>query len=282
MTIAIVQYSVQSAPADAVVRGLDALKRAAASGARLVVFPELSFTTFYPQYPADKEVADLAEPIDGPTVSAFQRAARDLGVVVVINIFERAGDHTYDSSPVIDADGSLLGVTRMVHITDYDCFHEKGYYHPGDMLAPVYQTAVGALGVAICYDRHYPEYMRSLALGGADLVVIPQAGVTGEWPDGMYENEIRVASFQNGYFCAMANRVGKEGRLDFCGGSVITDPWGKIVAQAAFGEEEILVSDLELGLCDMSPARKLFLRDRRPEVYEEGALRLARPPGSPG
>ena len=82
----------------------------------------------------------------------------------------------YDASPVIDGDGTILGVTRMVHITEYEHFHEQGYYAPGDTGAPVYDTWVGMLGVAICYDRHYPEYMRSLALDGAELVFVPQAG----------------------------------------------------------------------------------------------------------
>ena len=163
---------------------------------------------------------------------------------------------------------------QLTHITDYDCFFERGYYHPGDRLAPVFQTTAGRIGVAICYDRHYPEYMRSLALQGAELVVIPQAGVSDEWPDGMYEGEIRVASFQNGYFCAMANRVGRENQLNFSGGSVVSDPWGRIVAQAPFNEEAILYADIELEICETSPARKLFLRDRRPELYEGGAVKL--------
>ena len=109
-----------------------------------------------------------------PTRSAAR--ARELGVVVVLNLYERDGERGFDCSPVIDADGSLLGRTRMIHITDYPCFHEQGYYTPGDTGAPVYRTQAGAIGVAICYDRHYPEYMRALALGGADLVVVPQAG----------------------------------------------------------------------------------------------------------
>ncbi|MFV1980571.1 MAG: carbon-nitrogen hydrolase family protein, partial [Rhodothermia bacterium] len=201
-------------------------------------------------------------------------AAAGTDTVVILNLYERDGDKTFDSSPVIDSDGSLLGVTRMTHITDYDCFFERGYYHPGDNLAPVFQTSAGRIGVAICYDRHYPEYMRSLALQGAELVVIPQAGVSDEWPDGMYEGEIRVASFQNGYFCAMANRVGRENRLNFSGGSVVSDPWGRIVAQAPFNEEAILYADVDLEICATSPARKLFLRDRRPEIYEGGAVRL--------
>ncbi len=102
----------------------------------------------------------------------------------MINLYERDGQHTYDSSPVIDADGTLLGVTRMIHITEYPCFHEQGYYTPGDKGAPVYKTKAGAIGVSICYDRHFPEYMRALAVDGADLVIVPQAGAVDEWPEG--------------------------------------------------------------------------------------------------
>ena len=98
---------------------------------------------------------------------------------------------------MIDADGQLLGVTRMIHITEYDCFHEQGYYQPGNLGAPVYETRFGRIGVAICYDRHYPEYMRALAIGGAEVVVVPQAGALGEWPGGLYEAELQVAAFQN-------------------------------------------------------------------------------------
>ena len=145
----------------------------------------------------------------------------------MINLYEREGQHTYDSSPVIDADGTLLGVTRMIHITEYPCFHEQGYYTPGDKGAPVYKTKAGNIGVAICYDRHFPEYMRALAVGGADLVIVPQAGAVDEWPEGLYEAEMRVAAFQNGYFTALCNRVGKEDCLDFAGESFVCGPDGR-------------------------------------------------------
>ena len=94
-------------------------------------------------------------------------------MVVVINLFELEDGKTYDSSPVIDADGTLLGTTQMVHVADYECFYEKSYYAEGDHGAPVYDTAVGKIGVAICYDRHYPEFMRALGVNGAEVVVIP-------------------------------------------------------------------------------------------------------------
>jgi N-carbamoylputrescine amidase len=234
-----------------------------------VCYAELAFEPFWPQWKAEGEVSEKAETVPGPTVEAFQARARELGVVTLINLFERDGDLTYDCSPVIDADGSLLGRTRMVHITDYACFHEQGYYAPGDRGAPVYETRAGRVGIAICYDRHYPEYMRALALGGAELVVVPQAGAVGEWPEGLYEAEMRVASFQNGYFTALCNRVGKEERLDFAGESFVCDPAGRVVARSPQGEDHLLFADLDLAEVERSHARRLFLRDRRAELYPE-------------
>src|SRR5690606_22256492 len=206
MQIALVQQHASADKAGNVSRGIAALERAAREGASVVAYAELAFERFHPQRPASGDPLTLAEPLPGPTTDQFARKARELGVVVVLNLYERDGDRAYDSSPVIDADGSLLGVTRMIHITDYPCFHEQGYYTPGDKGAPVYRTRAGNIGVAICYDRHYPEYMRALALGGADLVIVPQAGAVGEWPDGLYEAEMQVAAFQNGYFVALCNR----------------------------------------------------------------------------
>ncbi len=275
MTIALIQQQPTANLDESVARGLEALERAAGAGADLVVYPELSFTPFWPQRRAEGDVLARAEPIPGPTTEAFQEAAARLGVVVVINLFERDGDRAFDTSPVIDADGRLLGRTRMMHITDYDGFHELGYYAPGDTGAPVYDTAAGRIGVAICYDRHYPEYLRALALQGAELVVVPQAGAQGEWPEGLFEAELRVGGFQNGYFMALANRVGEEEVLTFDGGSFVTDPQGQLVAQAPRGEEAILYATLDLDDCQHAPARKLFLKDRRPEVYADGAVAVS-------
>ena len=134
---------------------------------------------------------------------------------------------------------------------------------------PVFDTALGAVGVSICYDRHYPEYMRALALAGAQMVFVPQAGAVGEWPEGLYEAEMRVAAFQNGYFTALCNRVGPEPKLTFSGESFVCDPSGEVIARAGLGTEEILLCDVDLGKVEDSHARRLFLRDRRPELYNE-------------
>jgi N-carbamoylputrescine amidase len=269
MKIALVQQTASMDRSENVEKGLAAARRAAAEGARLICYSELAFDRFYPVVPASGDVTELAEPVPGPTTEAFARVASEERVVIVLNVFERDDKRTFDTSPVIDADGRLLGRTRMVHITDYPCFHEQGYYAPGDLGAPVYDTAAGKIGVAICYDRHYPEYMRALALAGADLVVVPQAGAVGEWPDGLYEAEMQVAAFQNGYFVALCNRVGDEDPLVFAGESFVCDPAGRVVARAGRGTEEVLMCDVNLDDVRRSHARKLFMRDRRPELYGE-------------
>lgn len=267
MKIALIQQRASRDKQANIARGLASLETAARNGAALACFAELAFEWFHPQRPASGDVQSLAESLDGPLVRAFRDKARQLGIVVVLNLFERDGDATFDSSPVIDADGSLLGATRMVHITEYACFHEQGYYAPGDTGAPVYRTRAGNLGVAICYDRHFPEYMRALALAGADLVVVPQAGAIGEWPDGLYEAEMRVAAFQNGYFVALCNRVGREDCLDFAGESFACGPDGAVIARAGRGTEEILYAEIDLATAAGSHARQLFLKHRRPDLY---------------
>lgn len=267
MRIALIQQHATRGKAANIARGLASLEEAARAGAEVVAFAELAFEWFHPQRPAGADPLSLAEPIDGPIVTAFQKKARELGVVLVLNFYERDGDCAYDSSPVIDADGSLLGVTRMIHITDFPCFHEQGYYTPGNTGAPVYRTRAGRIGVAICYDRHFPEYMRALALGGADVVVVPQAGTADEWPEGLYEGELRVAALHNGYFVALCNRVGHEDCVDFAGESFVCGPNGDMLARAPRGEDHVLHADLRLSACDESHARRLFLRHRRPELY---------------
>lgn len=249
-------------------RALEAMGRAADRGADLAVFPELAVDRFFPRKERWEGAADLAERVPGPTTRRVAERAAELSLVTVFNLYEEdERGRRFDASPVLDADGSLLGVTRMVHITDYQGFHERRYYDPGDRGAPVYETAAGRVGVAICYDRHYPEYMRALGVAGAEIVAVPQAGVVGEWPEGLYEAELRVAAFQNGYWAALCNRVGAEGDMTFAGESFVVDPEGRVVARAEKLVDDLLVVDVEPGRCAGSTARRLFWRDRRPELY---------------
>ncbi len=266
MKLALVQQKASQDLPGNLERGLSALERAAQEGADLVVFPELAFLPFFPQWPECPAAFDWAETVPGPTTDRFCKRAADLGVNVVINLFEREGDRCYDSSPVIAWDGSIVAVARMVHIIEAPCFHEQAYYTPGDRGAVTVDLNGVRLGVAICYDRHYPEYMRSLGKQDAQLVVVPQAGSVGEWPEGVFEAELQIAGFQNGYFTALANRVGEEPCLTFAGESFVTDPLGRVIARAPLLEEHILYADVDFGLLNEAPARKHFLKDRRPEV----------------
>ncbi len=272
MRIALVQQHAGGDPAGNRARGESAFLEAVQSGANLIAFAELAFTRFYPQAPATAASPTLAETIPGPTTDLFSALARRTGTVVVLNLFERDGDRTYDSSPVIDADGTILGVTRMVHIMEGPGFHERGYYTPGDREGFVFSTAAGRVGVAICYDRHFPEYMRGLRLAGADLVIVPQAGTVGEWTEGIFEAELQVSAFQNGYYAALVNRVGREEGLEFAGESFVTDPDGRVIARAPRGRDHILYADCNFAKNTASHAARHFLEDRRPLVYEAMGL----------
>ena len=269
MKIALIQQACSEDKSKNLTIGLSNARKAAENGANIICFAELAFEPFYPQYQKPDQPEKKAESIPGPITDAFAEIAREYGVVIVLNLYEKDSSNLYDSSPVISTDGSILGITRMVHITDYACFYEQDYYTPGNTGAPVYDTPFGRLGVAICYDRHYPEYMRALAVAGAEIVFIPQAGSLGEWPEGLYEAEVRTAAFQNGYFTALCNRVGEEPKLTFAGESFVCNPEGEVIAKAGTGTEEILYSDIDIEAIKNSHAKRLFLRDRRPELYKD-------------
>jgi beta-ureidopropionase len=272
MKIALVQQHATHDRGDNVRRATKAFLEAAQAGAGLVAFAELAFLRFLPQYPATAETLALAEPIPGPTTDAFSKLAREHGVVTVLNLFEKDGEKTYDSSPVIDSDGGILGVVRMVHIMDGPGFHERGFYTPGEKDRFVFKTGIGKVGVAICYDRHFPEYMRGLALRGAEIVVVPQAGAVGEWTPGLFEGELQVAAFQNGYFAALVNRVGREEVNHFAGESFVVDPDGRMIARAPQDEDFVLYAECELGRIPRSFAKRRFLQDRRPGFYKTAGL----------
>jgi N-carbamoylputrescine amidase len=243
------------------------MEEAKQQGAEVVVFPELSFLPFFPAEPADPQYFDWAEPIPGPTVERFQAAAKRLELVTVINLYEQAGPGKYyDTSPVIDADGTLLGSTRMAHIAEEPGFHEKFYYTPGNTLPYVYDTQAGRLAVAICYDRHYPELMRALAVLGAELILIPTACLLEEEFD-MYEVECRAASFSSQMFTAFCNRTGREKGRVFGGQSFFTGPDGSVLARAG-QKEQVLVADCDPAQIDEVRRHRHYMRDRRPELYE--------------
>ena len=269
MKIALIQQKDSSDKDANIEKGITNIKAAVKNGANIICFAELAFSPFYPQKISKGNNLSLAETIPGPITDIFTKLAKELGVVIILNLYEKEGKNTYDSSPVINSDGRILGITRMIHITDYPCFHEKGYYSPGNKAVSVYETKFGKIGVAICYDRHFPEYMRALALKGAEVVFVPQAGAVNEWPESLYEAEMRVAAFQNGYFIALCNRVGEEECLTFAGESFVCDPEGNVIAKANEGTEEILYCGIDLAQIKKSHAKNLFLKDRRPELYSD-------------
>jgi N-carbamoylputrescine amidase len=253
-------------------KGLEWMARAADEGAELIVFPELAFDFFFPQIRADASYFDWSEPIPGPTTRHFQEAAARHGLVTVINVFERAAPgRYYDSSPVIDADGTLVGVSRMLHICEEPGYNEKYYYWPGDTGWPVHETRAGKVGVAICYDRHYPEHFRALAVGGAELVVVPTATSMSEQAfKDVWELEIQASAVANQIFVAVANRVGMDEELHFFGESFVAGPGGAVLSRAVADEEALLVTDIDLDQIEAVRRHVPFLRDMRYDLYGPG------------
>ena len=269
MKIALIQQKAGPDKYKNLEKGIASVDKATREGAQMAIFAELAFEPFYPQHPAGIEKIKLAESLEGYIVSKLRVLAAKNKMVIIPNFFEKEDSLTFDTSPVIDVDGKILGKTQMNHIPDYEYFHERTYYSPGKQGATIFSTAYGKIGVAICYDRHFPEYMRALGVAGAELVVTPQAGALGEWTDGLYEAEMQIAAFQNGYFTALCNRVGVEGNLHFSGASFVCGPDGRLLAQAGTGTEEILYCDIDLNEVKDSHAKKLFFQDRRPELYSQ-------------
>ncbi|MFC1730330.1 nitrilase-related carbon-nitrogen hydrolase [candidate division KSB1 bacterium] len=247
------------------------MRKAADEGAQIICFPEMSFMRFFPQYRCDKKFFEYAEQIPGPTVERFQNLARELHVITIINIFEKEGrGEYYNTSPVINSDGEILGKSQMLHIAEEPLFNEKYYYKPGKTGFPVFRTKHGTIGVAICYDRHYPEQMRALVIQGADILFTPQAGIKGN-PVKLYEREMQAVSFSNQVFVALVNRCGVEDEMEFVGGSFVTEPSGDILARGGAFKEELIIADCDLTNIDKMRQERPFLRDRRPELY--GILR---------
>jgi beta-ureidopropionase len=239
------------------------------AGAQLIVFPEMSVDPFFPQYRADKRYFDWAGPVPGPLTDRFQDQAAALGLATVINVFERAAPgRYYDCSPVFGVDGAYLGKQRMTHIWEGPGYNERYYYWEGDSDYPVFDLGLACIGVAICYDRHYPEVMRALTLGGAEVIVVPTAMDTLEarFAD-VWEIEMQAAAVANGVFVVVVNRAGVDGGLTFFGHSFAVDPYGHVVGRAPEGEPALSLVDLDLDLVEQARRDMPFLRDRRPEMY---------------
>jgi beta-ureidopropionase len=246
-------------------------RQAAEDGARVLCFQEI-FTGPYFCNVQDPSFYDLAEPIpDGPTVTAMMKVAKETSMVIVVPIYERVDEGTfYNTAAVIDADGTLLGIYRKTHIPQVEGFWEKFYFRPGNLGYPVFDTAVGRIGVYICYDRHFPEGWRELGLKGAKIVFNPSATTRGH-SKYLWQLEQPAAAVANQYFVGAINRIGAEDLVDtdYYGSSYFVDPRGQIVGDTASDTlDEVVVRDLDMGEIETARRHWAFYRDRRPEVYE--------------
>ncbi|BBJ40158.1 hydrolase [Streptomyces antimycoticus] len=246
-------------------------RQAAAQGAKVIGFQEVFNAPYFCQV-QEAEHYRWAEPVpDGPTVQRMRELARETGMVIVVPVFElEQSGFYYNTAAVIDADGSYLGKYRKHHIPQVKGFWEKYYFKPGNVGWPVFDTAVGRVGVYICYDRHFPEGWRALGLAGAQLVYNPSATSRG-LSAYLWQLEQPAAAVANEYFIAAINRVGTEeyGDNDFYGTSYFVDPRGQFVGDVASDkQEELIVRDLDFGLIDEVRQQWAFYRDRRPDAYE--------------
>jgi N-carbamoylputrescine amidase len=246
-------------------------RQAADEGARVLCFQEI-FTGPYFCNVQDPSFYDLAEPIpDGPTVTAMMKLAKETSMVIIVPIYERVDEGTfYNTAAVIDADGTLLGIYRKTHIPQVEGFWEKFYFRPGNLGYPVFDTAVGRIGVYICYDRHFPEGWRELGLKGAKIVFNPSATTRGH-SKYLWQLEQPAAAVANQYFVGAINRIGAEDLVDtdYYGSSYFVDPRGQIVGDAASDtQDEVVVRDLDMSEIEAARRHWAFYRDRRPEVYE--------------
>ncbi len=242
-----------------------AIREAARKGADLILFPEVHLTEFFPQYPG-RDVSSYALTIDSDEVRGFCDACRQYKIMAVPNIYLEEKGKCYDASILIDKKGEIVGIQKMVHVAYADKFFESDYYTPADDGFKVFDTDYGKIGIVVCFDRHYPESIRTEALMGADLILIPTVNTLQE-PMELFEQEIRVQAFQNSVYVAMANRVGKEGEMDFAGESIITSPQGKTLLKA--DDREGIVY-LELGDIERASEirkNKTYTSLRRVEFY---------------
>ena len=247
-----------------------AARDAAAQGAQVLCFQELFYGPYFCQV-QDKAFYEYAEQIpEGPIVQRFQALAAELGMVMVLPMYEQEQPGVlYNTAAVLDADGRYLGKYRKNHIPQVKGFWEKFYFRPGNTGYPIFDTAAGRIGVYICYDRHFPEGWRALGLAGARIVFNPSATSRG-LSQYLWRLEQPAAAVANEYFVGAINRVGVEplGDNDFYGQTYFADPRGQLMGDAASDDkDEVLVRDLDMD--QLAEVRNLwqFYRDRRPDQY---------------
>jgi N-carbamoylputrescine amidase len=242
---------------------------AAAEGAQVICFQELFYGPYFCQV-QDTQFYEYAESVPGPTTERFAALAAELGLVTVLPVYEQEQPGVlYNTAAVIDADGTYLGKYRKHHIPNLPGFWEKFYFRPGNSGFPVFDTAVGKVGVYICYDRHFPEGWRALGLGGAQIVFNPSATSAG-LSDYLWQLEQPAAAVANEYFIGAINRVGTEelGDDDFYGTSYFVGPRGQLVDGAGARDKgDLIIRDLDLSQIDEVRNTWAFYRDRRPDAY---------------
>ncbi len=255
------------------------VRQAASLGAEIVCLPELFLSLYFCQT-EDHACFDLAESVPGPTTNEMSSLAAELGVVLVVPIFERRAPGVFhNSAAIIDADGSWLGTYRKMHIPDDPLYYEKFYFSPGDLGFKTWNTSKGRIGVLICWDQWYPEAARLTALSGATVLFYPTAigwhpaekAMHGATQHAAWQTIQQSHAIANGVFVAAVNRTGHEGAadggIDFWGASFVAGPDGAILQAASHEREEILVVHCDLSMVETARIHWPFLRDRRVDAY---------------
>jgi N-carbamoylputrescine amidase len=268
-------------PAANLTKAVVRVKDAAAQGAAVVCLPEL-FRTLYIAQREDHALFNLAEPVPGPATEALGKVAREAGVVIIAPVFERRAAGLYhNTAAVIDADGSLKGIYRKMHIPDDPAYYEKFYFTPGDLGFRAFDTKAGRIGTLVCWDQWYPEAARLTALQGANILFYPTAigwHPAERAPFGAQQLDAwrtiqRSHAIANGCWVAAVNRVGFErldgqgAGLEFWGHSFIADPFGVVVAEAPADQETLLIAEVDLARVEEVRRNWPFLRDRRVDAY---------------
>ncbi|MBP9865386.1 MAG: carbon-nitrogen hydrolase [Candidatus Omnitrophica bacterium] len=272
--IGIIQAAADKNPAMNHAKAILKIRQAARRGAQIICLQELYRTLYFCQKEEHKNFA-YAESAKGPSIQDLAALAGELKVVLVVPFFERRAAGVYhNSAAVIDADGSVLGLYRKMHIPDDPNFYEKFYFAPGDLGFKVFKTRYGRISVLICWDQWYPEGARIAALKGAQILFYPTAI---GWHDAdkkaapsqktAWETIQRSHAVANGVFVASPNRVGREGKLNFWGRSFISGPFGNVLAQAGEKREETLIAECDLKQIETVRQHWPFLRDRRIDAY---------------
>jgi N-carbamoylputrescine amidase len=277
--IALVQMRCSPDPQANLDQAVGQLRQAAAAGAQIACLPELFLTPYFCQR-EDPALFDLAEPIPGPTTTRLAAVAAETRMAVVASLFERRTAGVYHNTAVVfDADGSILGCYRKMHIPDDPLYFEKYYFTPGDLGFRVFPTRWGRVGTLVCWDQWYPEAARLTALRGADVIFYPTAigwhpaekQEFGTAQHDAWELMQRSHAIANGVYVAAVNRVGHEGPadggLEFWGASFVSDPFGRVLRRAAHDREELLLVDCDPRYQESVRRHWPFLRDRRIDAY---------------